>query len=486
MELNLSQVEEAVAYIDKLDDRLLVLRFNLGKLEAALERAFLPITARAVPILNSAVQGLTDFVNGAGQVIAALFGGVRVEASKTVRTTTRALKRALADFDQLDKLSFGGSGTSTVTVPAKVKEVEKQYKAIAQRIEELLKPLKEIDLTPACEAFARLKDAIAPISRTLFSGLEWAWFNILTPMAKWGAEQALPVFLDLLSAGLNVLSAAIEAAKPVLSWLWENLLKPMGQWAGQTLLASLQALTDRLNALAGKLTSGKPLVEAFTMGLGNLGTGVGALSGLFGGLNGQWSAMGTGMDLLTRLAGGLKEAFFGADSTAGGLGKTLTGLFDGLSPGFRTVANAAIAILNTALLAVEKVLNSMVSTLNAFRIDIPAWVPFLGGKSFGLNLGTVDLPEIPYLAQGAVLPANKPFLAMVGDQRHGTNIEAPLATIQEAVAQVLGDTAAVQADTNRLLARILSAIDGIEVGDETIGRAARRYESRMALMGGAL
>ena len=44
---------------------------------------------------------------------------------------------------------------------------------------------------------------------------------------------------------------------------------------------------------------------------------------------------------------------------------------------------------------------------------------------------------IPKLAQGAVLPANKPFLAMVGDQKHGTNVEAPLATIQEALANVL-------------------------------------------------
>lgn len=47
--------------------------------------------------------------------------------------------------------------------------------------------------------------------------------------------------------------------------------------------------------------------------------------------------------------------------------------------------------------------------------------------------------NIPRLAQGAVLPANKPFMAMVGEQRHGTNVEAPLETIQEAVAQVMDD-----------------------------------------------
>ena len=58
------------------------------------------------------------------------------------------------------------------------------------------------------------------------------------------------------------------------------------------------------------------------------------------------------------------------------------------------------------------------------------------GQEWGFSMPTHP-PQIPYLAQGAVLPANKPFLAMVGDQKHGTNVEAPLATIQEALANVL-------------------------------------------------
>ena len=37
----------------------------------------------------------------------------------------------------------------------------------------------------------------------------------------------------------------------------------------------------------------------------------------------------------------------------------------------------------------------------------------------------------------------------------------------------------------RLLEQILHAIENIRVGDETIGRAARRYEQRWAVMGGA-
>jgi hypothetical protein len=160
-------------------------------------------------------------------------------------------------------------------------------------------------------------------------------------------------------------------------------------------------------------------------------------------------------------------------------------LFTGLPNSFRILANGLISVINTALTAVENGINAMVRTLRSFSVTIPAWVPGLGGKTFSVQASTVDLPTIPYLARGAVLPANKPFLAMVGDQRRGTNIEAPLSLIEEAVANVLGRQEGADAAC-ALLADILAAVQGISVGDEVIGRAARRYEDRMAVMGGVL
>ena len=49
-----------------------------------------------------------------------------------------------------------------------------------------------------------------------------------------------------------------------------------------------------------------------------------------------------------------------------------------------------------------------------------------------------SLPHIPALAQGAVIPPNREFLAMLGDQKSGTNIEAPLETIVEAFRRAGG------------------------------------------------
>ena len=97
--------------------------------------------------------------------------------------------------------------------------------------------------------------------------------------------------------------------------------------------------------------------------------------------------------------------------------------------------------------------------------------------------------SIPYLASGAVIPPNAPFMAVLGDQRNGTNIEAPLSTIQEAVALVMeGQMSAMMAgfeallEENRLLRNV---VEGIEVGDTTIGQAADRYNRKMSVVRGA-
>lgn len=103
-------------------------------------------------------------------------------------------------------------------------------------------------------------------------------------------------------------------------------------------------------------------------------------------------------------------------------------------------------------------------------------------------ISAISSPSIPYLAKGAVIPPNAPFMAVLGDQRHGTNVEAPLSTIQEAVALVMEDYAAANLAgheaTVAVLRDILEAVLGIEIGDQVIGQAVQRYNSRMAIMRG--
>ena len=97
--------------------------------------------------------------------------------------------------------------------------------------------------------------------------------------------------------------------------------------------------------------------------------------------------------------------------------------------------NAIIGVINSMISGITTGINAVIESLNAVKIDTPDW---LGGKSFDLNISKIKAPQIPYLASGAVIPPNAPFMAVLGDQKHGTNIEAPLDTIKQAVREVVG------------------------------------------------
>lgn len=91
-------------------------------------------------------------------------------------------------------------------------------------------------------------------------------------------------------------------------------------------------------------------------------------------------------------------------------------------------------MINGCINAFENMINWIVTALNKISFTVPDWVPSIGGKKFGFNLKKVDLKNvaIPRLAQGAVIPPNREFLAVLGDQKSGTNIETPLKTMIEA------------------------------------------------------
>ena len=464
--------------LQELDKQLLVLRLSAGKLEAALQRCFAPLAAVVLPAVTAAVRSLTAFFDDAAAVLAELFGFVRRSADKTVTYTGKAIKRSLAGFDQLERLS-GGGGSGSYTVPGEILKLPERLRPVVEKLKELLKPLQELDFSAASAAFEELKTAVSGITRQLFEALEWVWFNILVPIAQWGVEEALPLFLETLATAFDTLGIILEECRPVLDWLWNELLVPLGQWAGETVLEALRQLNDGLRTLGENAAGSDEKVAAFLDKLTELKEGI--LSA-----KSPVDAFQTALSGLRGMAGGLQTAFQGVSAAVTTVASAMSGLFTGLPTAFRTLANGLISVLNTAINAVEGGINAMVRTLRSFSITIPAWVPGLGGKTFSIQASTVDLPNIPYLARGAVLPANKPFLAMVGDQRNGTNIEAPLSLIEEAVANVLGANLAGQDAANQLLRNILAAVQDIRVGDEVIGRAARRYEDRMAVMGGVL
>ena len=131
------------------------------------------------------------------------------------------------------------------------------------------------------------------------------------------------------------------------------------------------------------------------------------------------------------------------------------------------------------LSAVVTGINAVINALNGLSFDLP---DIFGGGHVGFHISTLTAPQIPYLAQGAVIPANREFLAVLGDQSHGTNVEAPLDTIKQAVAEVMEDLQAGQMAgfeaVVSVLREILSAVYGIELTDEDVGHAVQRWQRK--------
>ena len=101
------------------------------------------------------------------------------------------------------------------------------------------------------------------------------------------------------------------------------------------------------------------------------------------------------------------------------------------------LVNTVVGFINTLLNGVESAINLIVRALNSISIDIPDFVPGIGGEHIGFDIPKVNISRIPYLASGAVIPPNKEFMAVLGDQSSGTNIETPLKTMIEAFNKAL-------------------------------------------------
>lgn len=104
-------------------------------------------------------------------------------------------------------------------------------------------------------------------------------------------------------------------------------------------------------------------------------------------------------------------------------GQVFNGLVGAVTKAFKSLGNNVIDGLNWAISQPFNGINSIINALNGWKIlDI---YPF--------NFPTVSVPRIPHLASGAVIPPNREFMAVLGDQSNGRNLEAPESLIRQIV-----------------------------------------------------
>lgn len=165
---------------------------------------------------------------------------------------------------------------------------------------------------------------------------------------------------------------------------------------------------------------------------------------------------------LTEFARNFKE------NILGGIIQFIKGVFtgdwksawEGVKKVFKGILNGVVIIAESAVNAIIKGLNWLISKINTIKFTVPSWVPGVGGKSIGGHLSSLSEVHLPRLATGAVIPPNKEFLAVLGDQKNGTNIEAPLATLVDAFKQAMAESGGTTT--------VVIQLDGKEIARSTV------------------
>ena len=122
--------------------------------------------------------------------------------------------------------------------------------------------------------------------------------------------------------------------------------------------------------------------------------------------------------------------------------------------------NSTIGNINTSLAGVEK----------AFTFSYDVTGP-TGNRRWGrYSMSLPRVNKIPYLATGAVIPPRSEFLAVLGDQKQGNNIEAPEDLIRQIIRDELGNQ-----QGNRDI-RVTVQINRRVLFDEFIKEAKSRQE----------
>lgn len=262
-------------------------------------------------------------------------------------------------------------------------------------------------------------DVCEGIKETANEIVEWVNTNVIEPVTQFFSDlcDGIKQFAEDTVAGIQ------EIWNTVTGWFSETVVEPLKNFFTELWEKVKQLASDAWEGVKGVWnvvsswfndTVVKPVSEFFT----SLWTGIKQTgSDIWEAIKSIWSAAGEWFS--TNVTTPLKNAFEAAGS------------------GIKSVINGLIGNVEGLINAVIRGVNWLISQLNKISFDVPDWVPGIGGNSFGVNIPSISETKLPRLANGAVIPPNQQFAAILGDQRSGVNIEAPLSTIEQAVTKAI-------------------------------------------------
>ena len=387
-------------------------------------------------------NGVTGAKNALGMVLLPTLGDLASEGTDLLSEFTNAMIDSGGDIDGL-------ADVIGQMIPKVINAIMKQLpklvtlisKIVPQLVDTLVKNLPQI-----LDAAMQILDVIAKtlLAPENLAQIISAAVNIIMKIVEF-LIQNLPMIIDaaiqiivalvqgLTQAIPQLIPVIIEAVKTIVNTLLDNLPLLL-ECTMQLILAVAMAIIDNLGEIVDAVFEIISAVVDFLLSSDGIGliaeTGYQVLVALVEKLPEALTKIMEGI-------GGIVEDILEAFGFDTGLGAGLTEIWEGIWDMIKGVINTIIGGINGMISAVEAAINAIVGAINTLSWEIPSWVPGLGGYTFGFDVPYADFPRIPELAQGAVIQPNNPFLAVLGDQTSGTNIEAPLDTIKQAVAEVM-------------------------------------------------
>lgn len=371
---------------------------SLAQIRGNLLTAFAPIYSFVLPAIRTLLSWLAKLTAVISSVFGAIFGQTASQAQANAKAlyqqanatsaagdAAEKAKRQLSGLDEMNRWesndsSGGGSGGGGSAAP--------DFSGVSQ--------VKLPDNVQA--GLTKIGEAL----RSIIESLKRIWDS---PVAQFVVKTVLYVAMQRIAWILSSVGLVLEGIADILDGnVWEGIKK-----VGLGLL-------DLMNPIGGLQDGFKSLWEKVASG---------ALS--------AWEGIKNAFKSVPEwFQGKFRDAWQKVKDVFSAGGRIWSGIKEGIENTFRTVVNAIIRGMNTIIAVPFNKINSMLNTIrNASFLGIS---PFQ--NMWGVN--PLPVPQIPMLARGAVIPANRQFLAVLGDQRNGNNLEAPESLLRQIVREEAG------------------------------------------------
>lgn len=273
------------------------------------------------------------------------------------------------------------------------------------------------------DAIAPALSIVADIWMDLWDGIVQVWNEYGEPIFELIREAITNFSETLQNAWETIIKPVWDTLMSTLDELWNEHFKPL--W--DNILEFVAMLIEAALQIYNKFIS--PLVNAFIDTFGPAISGV--LSGI---VETVGYVLGVFADVANEIINALKGV---VDFVAGVFTGDWERAWDGVKQIFSGVWNGIITALEGAVNLIIRGINWLISQLNKVHFTLPDWIPGVGGSSFGFNIPKISELSIPRLAQGSVVPPNREFLAVLGDNTKETEVVSPVSTMKQAFIEVM-------------------------------------------------